>query len=264
MSEKEKNSENGFTNKKAATYSIGQIVNTWSYQTFALLIFTFYFAVVGLNIILISIAFLIWALWNSINDPIMGYFSDHTHTRWGRRFPYIMFSIIPLAIVMIFLFNPPISFGISDQLTNFIYFLIVIIIFELFYSMFDLNYVSLFPEIFITEEERTKTNVYRMTFYIIALIFAFAIPAFLIPDFSNPKYLREYQIYSIIIAIIILVTGFLFLKLSPREKAEFSEDYKNAPSFLNTLKIAVNNKSFRRYLPGEIAIWFVIGIIQQW
>jgi hypothetical protein len=57
MPEKEKNFENGSLNKRAATYSIGQIVNTWSYQTFALLIFTFYFAVVGLNIIWITIGF---------------------------------------------------------------------------------------------------------------------------------------------------------------------------------------------------------------
>ena len=260
MNEKEKNSENGFSNKKAASYSMGQIINTFSYQTFALLIFTFYFAVVGLNVILISIAFFIWSAWNSLNDPIMGYFSDRTHTRWGRRFPYIMFSIVPLAIVMIFLFTPPVSLGIGDQLTNFVYFLIIITIYELFYTIFDLNYVALYPEIFMTEEERTKTQVFRMSFYVIALIFAFALPAIFIPDFSNPKYLAQYQMYSIVVAIIIVMAGLLFLKLSPREKPEFKNEYKNVPSFLTTLKISTKNKSFRRYLPGEIAIWFVIGI----
>ncbi len=260
MNEKEKNFENGSLNKRAATYSIGQIVNTWSYQTFALLIFTFYFAVVGLHVIWITIGFLIWAIWNSINDPILGYFSDHTHTKWGRRFPYIMISIVPLSIVIILMFSPPIFYGVTDKFTNFIYFLIIIIAFELFYTMFDLNLAALFPELFITEEERTTTNVFRMTFYIIALIFAFALPALFIPDFSNPKYLREFQMYSIIVAIIIVVFGILFLKFSPKEKAEFSEDYKNAPSFFVNLKTCVKNKAFRRYIPADMAIWFVIGI----
>jgi len=160
-----------FSNKKIAAYSTSQIINTAAFQTFSLLVFTFYFAVVGLNIILITIAFLIWSIWNSINDPLLGYFSDRTHTRWGRRFPYIMFSIIPLAIISVLLFTPPLSMGISDQMTNFIYFLIIIIVFELFFTMLDLNLIALFPELFITEEERTRANAIRLSFYMIGPIF---------------------------------------------------------------------------------------------
>ena len=76
MNEKQKIDDDAFSNKKAAAYSIGQIINNASYQTFALLIFTFYFTIVGLNVILISIAFFIWSLWNSINDPLLGSLSD--------------------------------------------------------------------------------------------------------------------------------------------------------------------------------------------
>ena len=247
--------------KKAASYSLGQIINNASYQTFSLLVFTFYFTIVGLNVILITMAFMIWSVWNSINDPILGSISDKTHTKWGRRYPYIMISIVPLAIVMFLLFTPPLSLGIKDQMSNFIYFLIIIIIFELFYSMFDVNLIALFPELFITQEERTSANAVRMTVYLVTLIITFALPTFFIPDFSNPKYLTQYQFFGIFIAILIIVAGVCFLKFSPREKPEFREEYKNIQSFKETFKICVKNKTFMRYLPAEMGMWYVIGVI---
>ncbi|MHA1467847.1 MAG: MFS transporter, partial [Promethearchaeota archaeon] len=82
MTTNEKNDLDTYSTKKAAAYSIGQIVNNASYQTFSLLVFTFYFTIVGLNVILITIAFLIWSVWNSINDPLLGSISDRTHTKW--------------------------------------------------------------------------------------------------------------------------------------------------------------------------------------
>ncbi len=246
--------------KKAASYSLGQIINNASYQTFSLLVFTFYFTIVGLNVILITIAFMIWSVWNSINDPLLGTLSDKTHTKWGRRYPYIMISIVPLAIVMFFLFTPPASFGITDQLTNFMYFLIIIMIFEFFYTMFDVNLIALFPELFITEEERTNANAVRMTVYLVTLIITFALPTFFIPDFSNPKYLPQYHIFGIFIAILIILAGLLFLKFSPKEKPEFREEYKNIASFKENFKICIKNKTFLGYLPAEMGMWYVIGV----
>lgn len=124
-----------FSYKRGLSYSIGQMSDITSYQTFTFLIFTFYYAVVGISVILIMIGFIIWALWNSFNDFLIGYLSDRTHTKWGRRYPYIMFSIIPLALIMFFLFTPLFPQGEAYQIANFVYFLIIIIIFELFFTM---------------------------------------------------------------------------------------------------------------------------------
>jgi len=260
MIEKEKSDSGRFSNKKAAAYSTSQIVNTAAYQSFALLTFTFYYAIIGININLITIGFIIWSVWNSINDPILGSLSDRTHTKWGRRFPYLMISIIPLAIIMILLFYPPLSFGINNELINFTYFLIIIIIFEFFFTMFDVNLIALFPELFITEEERSKANAIRMVFYIIGLLISFVLPTVFIPDFSNPIYLPEYQIFGIIAALVIIIFGVLFLKISPKEKTEFQNEYKNAPSLIESIKICGKNKAFMTYVPAEIAVWFVIGM----
>ena len=113
---------------KSVFYSFGQISNITAYQSFILLIFTFYYTIVNINIWSITLGYSIWSVWNAFNDPMIGYFSDKTHTRWGRRLPYIIFSFIPLSIILVLLYTPPISFGISSELINFIYFFIIIII----------------------------------------------------------------------------------------------------------------------------------------
>ncbi|MHA1624916.1 MAG: MFS transporter [Promethearchaeota archaeon] len=249
-----------FSYKKAVSYSIGQLSDIASYQAFTFLTFTYYFAVVGIDILSISIGFIIWSIWNSFNDTFIGYLSDKTHTRWGRRFPWIMLSLLPIALIMFLLFTPPFIFGIVGELINFVYFIFIIIIFELFFTMYDINYTSLFPEIFVTEEERTKGNNVRQLFAIFGLIIAFLLPGIFISSYTSPLP-GEYPTFGIVVAILIIVPGLLFLKFSPKGRAEFKEDYKKAPSFFNNLKFCVKSKSFMRYIPAEIANWFVYGML---
>ncbi|MCJ7648927.1 MAG: MFS transporter [Candidatus Lokiarchaeota archaeon] len=258
---KEKKSKQGYSFGKAFKYSFAQIADVIAYQSFTFLVFTFYFAVVKINITLISIAFIIWAFWNSINDPLLGALSDRTHTKWGRRFPYIMVSLIPLAIVCTLLYFPPLAFGISDEIINFVYFFIIIIVFEFFYTMFSINQVSLYPEIFVSMEERTKANNIRQTLAILALIIAFVLPTLFIPDLSNEIYLPEYQTFGFLVGALIIVFGALFLIFGPRERKEFQDNYQKAPKIMESMKICLKSKSFQWYIPAEIANWFCYGIL---
>ncbi len=162
---------------------------------------------------------------------------------------------------MILLFSPPISMGITDEITNFAYFIVIIIVFELFYTMFDLNLISLLPELFITEEERTKANAIRLSFYMIGLVLSMVLPAIFIPDWSDPKYMREFQTFGIFTAIIIVTFGIIFLKFSPKERLEFRHEYENVPSFFVSLKTCGKNKAFMWYLPVEVTFWYVLGML---
>jgi len=246
---------------KAVFYSFGQISDVTAYQSFILLIFTFYYTVVHINILLITLGYSIWSVWNAFNDPMIGYFSDRTHTRWGRRLPYIIFAFIPLAIILVLLYTPPVSFGISDEIINFIYFFIIIIVFELFYTAYSLNMTSLFPDIFLTEKERTQANNIRQVFTIIGLIFAFILPGLIISDYSDPASLPQYQEFGLIAGIVVIIGVVLFLLFGPREREEFKQDYKKAFGFFETIKYCFKSKSFRYYVISECCNWFVYGML---
>lgn len=240
-----KKNDEEYTNKQAVAYSFGQISLITAYQSFTFLIFTFYFSVVRLSVVLISIGFLIWSIWNAFNDPLLGYISDRTHTRWGRRRPYIMIMLVPLALVMFFLFFPPLSYGITDDIANFLYFVIIILIFEMCYTTYDINLTSMLPEVFITEDARIKANNIRQVFAIVGLIFAFIFPSFFISDYSDPSSLPQYHFFGITLTIIIIIVGIIFLRFTPRERPEFQQDYKGVPGFIESFKTCMKNKSFR-------------------
>ncbi|MHA1193584.1 MAG: MFS transporter [Promethearchaeota archaeon] len=254
--------------KKRIAFATGEIGDNTAMQTFSFLIFTFYFAIVGLPVLWITTGFILWSLWNSINDPLIGYLSDRTKTKWGRRIPWMIGATIPLAIVMILLFTPPMALG--SDLLNFIYFFIILILFDTTYTAFNLNYNAIFSEMFVSMEDRSSTGKVRISFVMIALIFAFLLPTLIIEDLlgGDPqtpatisKALGEYQLTGIIAAVVIIITYFIILKWGVKEPKHISKDAETALSFVKTLKTTFKNKSFLWFLIPALGTWIAINIL---
>ncbi|TFF95296.1 MAG: MFS transporter [Promethearchaeota archaeon] len=246
-----------FSTKLALGYSIGQFSDTIAIETFTFFLFTFYYSVVELNIDLITIGFIIWAIWNAFNDPMLGVISDKTHSKWGRRIPYIIIAIGPLCVVTYLLWTPPLG----SEVSSFIYFLIIIILFEFFYTMYDLNYASLFPEMFLEPENRAKANTIKQIMTIFGLIVAFIAPTLFIPKLDDPAYYLEYRFAGLIMSIIIAIGAIICISTGLKQREEFSKEYETALPFLKSLKFSLKNKSFRKFIIANLAHWYIIGLL---
>ncbi len=249
-------SDNIISKKTTIFYSFAGIADAMSYQMFTFYIFNFYFTVVGLEIWLVTLGYIIWSVWNAINDPLLGVLSDRTSSKWGRRKPYIICGLIPTCIIIVLLWTPP---GGSDVLA-FIYFLVIINLFDTFYTMYSLNQTALFPEMFQNLEQRAKANNYVQIFNIIGLLLAALLPSFFITEFLGPGAELEYITAAIVMAILAAVFGTVFIIFGIKERKEYSKDPESAPSFLSAIKFTFKNKAFTTYILVNLAQWYVFGL----
>ncbi|MFW9938835.1 MAG: MFS transporter [Candidatus Thorarchaeota archaeon] len=257
MSELKEEKSESFSTRKAIIFGIGQFSDAIALQMFTIYVFTFYYAVVGVNVNLITLGFIFWSLWNAFNDPLLGALSDRTKTRWGRRKPYIIASIIPLCVIIVLLWTPPTN----TEIASFIYFIIIMILFDTFFTMYDLNYCALFPEIFQNLNDRARASAFKQIFTVIGLLFAFMVPTIIIPDLTNSTFISQYMYAGIVMSVIIFIGAFLMIKFGIKERTEFSEDYKTAPSIFASLKYSLKNKSFRIFIIMNVTYWYVVGML---
>lgn len=94
---------------------------------------------------------------DALTDPVMGYISDHTRTRWGRRRPYIFGGSIICAILFTLLWMFP-----ADATETFVfwYFLIGAILFYVVYTIWVTPWVALGYELTPDYHERTRVMGY--------------------------------------------------------------------------------------------------------
>ncbi len=254
--------------KEKLLFGISSIPDQLTYQGFQLYVFTFYFAVVKIPTLMMWAGFVIWGIWNMANDPILGALSDRTRCRenWGKRRLYMLIAIIPLCLTMIFLFYIP--FSSSMEGLEFGYFLFIIILFEFFYTMFDVNVNALFPEQFVTETQRAETNLFIKGLTVVGIIFA-SLPTIiltpLVPITGTAEELAtiksNYLLAGILLALITFAFGIPFLLKGIRKESDRNECFEKRPKFFESLKITLSNKTFQKFVIANTFIWYVFNTL---
>ncbi len=125
----------------------------------------------------------LYTLYNAINNPVIGYLSDRTKSRWGRRIPYIKFTAIPYILTFILMFMAPFD-GKTDKLSLMIYFMIIVFLWETLYTAIATGYYGLLPEMFDNYTERTDVAAKMNIVQGIGLIVAVALPPKLVEVFG--------------------------------------------------------------------------------
>ncbi|TDG15202.1 MFS transporter [Seongchinamella unica] len=107
----------------------------------------------GMNPALVGLLGALPRLIDAFTDPLMGYISDQTRSRWGRRRPYIFAGAILVSISFALLWQLPEG---KSQDYYFWFFLIGSLVFYLFYTMFATPWVALGYELTPDYHERTR------------------------------------------------------------------------------------------------------------
>jgi GPH family glycoside/pentoside/hexuronide:cation symporter len=133
----------------------------------------FYADVVGINIAVMGYLMFSVRIFDAVTDPAIGYISDRTKSRFGRRRPYIAVGSILVAVAMFFLFNPPAGSASFET----VWFGISIYLLFLFWTAVVVPFESLGPEITFDYHERTSLFGMRDGFLIAGTLAAASSPA---------------------------------------------------------------------------------------
>ncbi len=121
--------------------------------------FVFLTNVVGIGAGLAGTVVLVGKIWDGINDPLVGMLSDRLRTRWGRRRPFLLFGAIPFGLTFAFMFFVP---PIESQVGLAIYYGAVYLIFDTLYTIVNVPYSALTPELSDDYDERSNLAGWRM------------------------------------------------------------------------------------------------------
>ncbi|WP_248722292.1 MFS transporter [Seonamhaeicola sp. ML3] len=189
---------------------------------------------------------------DAITDPVMGFISDNTSSKYGRRRPYIFVGAILSAIFFIMLWQMDEN---NSSTFNFWYFLIMSMVFLIGNTMFATPLVGLGFEMTTDYNERTRLMAFSQTVGLIAWVI---VPWFwpLIPNAdlfdTQADGVRQMAIYVGIGCLLLGVLPAIFCRgidaanMGNRKKLTFKTIFSNLGDLIASIKEAVKNKPFMK------------------
>ncbi len=209
----------------------------------------------------IALILLISNLMDAVTDPIVGNLSDSTRTRWGRRRPWLLFGAVPFGLVFFMQWVvPPLG-----ETGLFIYYLAIAILLRVAFTVVNVPYTALTPEITQDYDERTSLTGFRFAFSIAGgLIAVLAFPT-MIGLLGNT--VTSYAISGGLLGLFVVASP-LVTFTTTREKPVFSEinqqqaEAGERVGFFAGLRIAFQNRAFLFVVGIYLCSWLVVQFVQ--
>ena len=166
-------------------YGVGSIAFGVHLTVLTSALLLFYNQVVGLPAAWVGAAMALTLIFDAICDPLIGEWSDHTRSRWGRRHPFMYASAIPAAVSFYFLFDPPLGWTKGHLL---IYMAVMLMTVRVLLSLYEIPSAALGPELTLDYDKRTSLMGSRFFFGTLggAGISVLALQVFLRKDATHP------------------------------------------------------------------------------
>lgn len=216
---------------KSFNYAIGMFGTSIPINMLKTYAAIYYVDTLGLTTVQFGLILSIYTFIDALDNPIYGFLSDRTRTRWGRRRPWLVIATPLLVLFFIAFYSPPAQMAAT---VLFGYCMLFYILTGTLDSVINANYGALFPELFRTDSERATTNALRQAFQLVAMIISIA----LTPVVTSAL---GYQLTAILYG---LLGGavILYMALTSREVRIEQADEK--PRLWDSIKSLLVNRKF--------------------
>jgi GPH family glycoside/pentoside/hexuronide:cation symporter len=192
-----------------------------------------------------------YTIYNALNNPALGYISDRTRSRWGRRIPYVLFGGLPYGVAFALIFSAPYD-GRDNPVGLLVYFGICIVVWEAIYTALATGYYGLLPEMFGSYRERTDVAAKMNIFQTIALVLGAALPPLLAE-------MLGWSGMATVLAVISVIAIYLgYPALFEREDLRTDASFR----FGEALKATFLNRSYLTAAGAQAMRFFATGTLQ--
>ena len=212
-------------------YAVGMFGTSIPINMFKTYAAIFYVDRLGLNTAHYALVLLIYTFIDAIDNPVYGFLSDRTRSRWGRRRPWLLLGTPLLVLCFILFFNPPALIASSGL---FAYMLLMYILTGTLDSLINANYGALFPELFTNDAIRAKTNAMRQGFQLLAMVISIALTPMITERLGFSTTAMIYG--GLAVAVI------LYMTLGCHENPQSLDMAK--PKLWDSLKVMLTNPKF--------------------
>ena len=191
----------------------------------------YYVDKLGLTTVQMSLMLLIYAFIDALDNPVYGFLSDQTRSRWGRRRPWLVIGTPLLILCFIAFYSTP-AFLAGNAL--FAYCMLFYILTGTLDSVINANYAALFPELFPDDTSRANANALRQAFQLVAMIISIALTPMVTKALG-------YSLTSILYG---LLGGGVILYMTFTSRERELPSHEKRPQLWDSIKNLVANQKF--------------------
>jgi glycoside/pentoside/hexuronide:cation symporter, GPH family len=235
-------------------FGIGEFSSSIFFTVTSFWLMNFLTDEVRLSAALAGTALLVGKIWDAVIDPPIGHFSDRTRSRWGRRRPYILFFSIPFGLAFVLMFRNP---GIAGEAGKFVWAMLTYTFFCTVYSLTNIPYNALLPELSSDYNERTNISGFKQAFAVIGTLVGAGAALPLIALFASRTagFTGMAAVFGFLAALSLLVTFFSVREAPQTEKP--ARQY-----LVKSLKEVFSNRPFVLLLASWITNSTAVAIME--
>ena len=216
---------------KSFNYAIGMFGTSIPINMLKTYAAIYYVDKLGVTTSQFALMLLIYTFIDALDNPVYGFLSDRTRSRWGRRRPWLTIGTPLLILAFIAFYSPP-DFLAGNSLVA--YCMLFYMLAGTLDSVINANYAALFPELFRDDASRANANALRQAFQLVAMIISIALTPMVTKAIG---YSLTATLYGILGGVVILYMTFTC------KEADFQPE-EEIPQLWKSLKDLFANRKF--------------------
>ncbi|WP_320676305.1 MFS transporter [Prochlorococcus sp. MIT 1300] len=236
------------------SYGLGDAGTGLAASQLGFYLLPFFTCAAGLPVWIGGLLLMVTKLWDGLNDPLIGWLSDHTQSRWGPRLPWMLGAAVPLGISLAGIWWVPPG-GLASKIT---YYIFMVLLLMTAYTSVNLPYAALSTELTKTTSIRTRLNAARFTGSILASLTGLVVASLLTSN-GLSGYISMGRISGAIAALSTLACCW---GLAPFAK-KAQKPKKQSEPFTKQLSRIIHNNCFLRVLALYLLLWCGLQIMQS-